>query len=72
MMNPEIAPNDVAANVVPNDSPAAKPNEGAKNVFTIDAKTTEKIFQNIFISKKFVFLPSQKRHFSSVGRATHS
>ena len=58
MMNPEIAPNDVAANVVPNDSPAAKPNEGAKNVFTIDTNTTEKIFQYIFyytIQKSCIF-----------------
>lgn len=45
-MNPEIAPANVAAKVVPNDIPAAKPTAGAKNVFTIDAKTTVTIFQN--------------------------
>ena len=43
-----IAPMAVAANVVPNDKPAAKPTVGAKNVLIIDAKTTEKIFQYTF------------------------
>ena len=49
-MNPAIAPMAVAANVVPNDSPSAKPAAGAKNVLTNDAKTTVRIFQNIFVA----------------------
>ena len=40
-----IAPMAEAANVTPNDSPAAKPAAGAKNVLIIDAKTTDSIFQ---------------------------
>ncbi len=67
-----IPPTIVATKVVPNERLTAKPIAGAKSVLTVEARITEKIFQNIFISKKFVFLPSQKRHFSSVGRATHS
>ena len=46
-----IAPMVEAANVTPNDSPAAKPAAGAKNVLIIDAKTTEHIFQ--YTSFKF-------------------
>ena len=63
MINPEMAPTAVAANVVQNDSPAAKPAAGAKNVLTSDAKTTERIFQNIFIAsiqKSCIFAAANK------------
>ncbi len=48
-MNPARAPKVDAANVVPNDKSAAKPTAGAKNVLIIDAKITEKTFQNTFL-----------------------
>ena len=54
-----IPPTAVAAKVVPNERLTAKPIAGAKSVFTVAARITEKIFQNIFISKNFVLLPSQ-------------
>ena len=62
MVKPAIAPKADAANVVPNDKPAANPIEGAKNVFINDAKTIESIFQNIFLlhqSKNIVSLHPQ-------------
>ena len=53
----------VAANVVPNDRPSAKPAAGAKNVLTVAAINIEKIFQNIFyrINSKKSYLCSRKK-----------
>ena len=62
-MNPAIAPAIVAAKMMPNDNPAAKPAAGANKVLTEAVRNTEKIFQNIFIAsiqKSCIFAPEKQ------------
>ena len=51
-MNPAKAPAIVAAKMVPNGKPVAKPAAGANNVFTAAVRNTENTFQNTFFKFK--------------------
>ena len=42
-----MPPIAVETNVQKKESPSAKPNEGANNVFTVDSRATEISFQTI-------------------------